>query len=149
MEAYRLGRIYNNALIVTEVTGGWGFSVEQELKRFRYPNLYTKKIWDRLSKKWTDKTGWDTTTKMRAHMLDTTERLIREKEIGVYSLRLVSELGTFVRDDRGRPAAQPGCNDDLVMSFAIGATVAADMPRQLKRLRKSEHRPHISSVTGY
>jgi hypothetical protein len=149
VEAYRLGRIYNNALLIPEVTGGWGFSVEQELKRLRYPNLYTRKILDRLSKKWTDRTGWDTTVKTRAYMLDTLERVIREREVGIYSLRLVSELGTFVRDDRGRPAAQPGCNDDLVMSFAIAVTVAVEMPRNVKRLRKREHQPHISSVTGY
>lgn len=149
VEAYRLGRIYNNALLVPEVTGGWGFSVEQELKRLRYPNLYTRKILDRLSKRWTDRTGWDTTVKTRAYMLDTLERVIREREVGIYSLRLVSELGTFVRDDRGRPAAQPGCNDDLVMSFAIAVTVAVEMPRSVRRLRQREHRPHISSVTGY
>ena len=148
-EAYRLGRIYNNALLVPEVTGGWGFSVEQELKRLRYQNMYTRKIMDRLSKKWTDRTGWDTTVKTRAYMLDTLERVIREKEVGIYSLRLISELGTFIRDDRGRPAAQPGCNDDLVMSFAIAVTVSAEMPRQIRRLRKKEHRPAISTVTGY
>jgi hypothetical protein len=149
VEAYRLGRIYNNALLVPEITGGWGFSVEQELKRLRYPNLYTRKILDRLSKKWTDRTGWDTTVKTRAYMLDTLERVIREREVGIYSLRLISELGTFVRDDRGRPAAQPGCNDDLVMSFAIAVTVAAEQPRNVKRLRREEHRPRISTVTGY
>lgn len=149
VEAYRIGRIYNNALIVPEVTGGWGFSVEQELKRLRYPNLYTKKILDRLSRQWTDRTGWDTNVKTRAHMLDTLERLIREKEIGLYSIRLIPELGTFVRDDAGRPAAQPGCNDDLVTSAAIGFTVAVDMPRQLRKLRREEHRPTTSSVTGY
>ena len=60
------------------------------------------------SKKWTDRTGWDTTQKTRAHMLDTLERVLREREIGLYSLRAVAELGTFVRDDAGRPAAQPG-----------------------------------------
>lgn len=148
-EAYRIGRVYNNALIVPEVTGGWGFSVEQELKRLRYPNLYTKKILDRLSRQWTDRTGWDTTVKTRAHMLDTLERLIREKEIGIYSIRLVPELGTFIRDDAGRPAAQPGCNDDLVVSMAIAATVAVDMPRQLRKLKPDHHRPAVSSVTGY
>lgn len=148
-ESYRIGRIYNNALIVPEVTGGWGFSVEQELKRLRYPNLYTKRIMDRLSRKYTDRTGWDTTMKTRAHMLDTLERLIREKEIGIYSLRLIPELGTFVRDDAGRPAAQPGCCDDLVISFAIAATVAVDQPRQLRKLKKEAHRPAVSSITGY
>ena len=149
VECYRLGRIYNNALIVPEVTGGWGFSVEQELKRLRYSNLYTKRILDRLTRKWTDRTGWDTTVKTRAHMLDTLERVLREKEFGLYSLRTVSELGTFVRDDAGRPAAQPGCNDDLVISLAIAVTVAVEQPRQLKRLVAERHVPSTSSVTGY
>lgn len=148
-ESYRIGRIYNNALIVPEVTGGWGFSVEQELKRLRYPNLYTKRVLDRLSRKWTDRTGWDTTLKTRAHMLDTLERLLREREIGLYSIRAIPELGTFVRDDAGRPAAQPGCNDDLVISLAIGFTVAVDQPRQLRKLRREPHRPAVSSITGY
>lgn len=148
-EAYRIGRIYNNACIVPETTGGWGFSVDQELKRLRYPNPYTRKLWDRLSKKWTDRTGWDTTVKTRAHMLDTLERVIRERELGIHSLRTVGELGTFVRDDAGRPAAQPGTNDDLVVSLAIGVTVAADMPRELRKVRQRPHRPAVSSVTGY
>ena len=149
VEAYRIGRIYNNALIVPEVTGGWGFSVEQELKRLRYPHLYTKRVLDRLSKKFTDKTGWDTTMATRAHMLDTLERLIREKEIGLYSIRAIPELGTFVRDDAGRPAAQKGCHDDLVISLAIAFTVAVDQPRQLRKLKPQPHRPTVSSVTGY
>ena len=149
VECYRLGRIYNTALIVPEVTGGWGFSVEQELKRLHYPNLYTRKILDRLSKKWTDRTGWDTTVKTRAHMLDTLERVLRERELGLYSLRTVSELGTFVRDDAGRPAAQPGCNDDLVVSLAIAVTIAAELPRQLRRQRQEVYQPSVSSVTGY
>lgn len=148
VEAYRLGRIYNDALIVPEVTGGWGFSVEQELKRLRYPRLYTKKILDRLTKRWTDKTGWDTTVKTRAHMLDTLERVIREKELGLYDLVTVNELGTFVRDDSGKPQAQPGCNDDLVIALAIAVTVAVDMPRQLRHVKETEHKPQFS-VTGY
>lgn len=149
VECYRLGRIYNDALIIPEVTGGWGFSVEQELKRLRYPKLYTKRILDRLTKKWTDRTGWDTTMKTRAHMLDTLERVLRERELGLYSLRAVAECGTFVRDDAGRPAAQPGCNDDLVISLAIAVTVALEQPRQLKRQRQQPHQPSVSSVTGY
>ncbi len=148
-EAYRLARIYNDALIVPEVTGGCGFSVEQELKRIGYWRLYTKKVLDRISRKWTDRTGWDTTMKTRAYMLDTLERLLREKEVGLYSLRLVAELGTFVRDEKGRPAAQPGCHDDLVIAIAIAVTVATEQPRSLRRLRPRQHHPATSAVTGY
>jgi len=149
-EVYRIGRVYNNALAVPEITGGWGFTVEQELKRYRYPNVYTRRILDRLSKKWTDRTGWDTTVKTRAHMLDTLDRVLREGEFEMEDLPTVNELATFIRNkDKGwKPEAQPGCHDDIVMALAIAVTVAADMPRQLIKLKPEPYRP-LSTVAGY
>ena len=148
IEAYRLGRFYNNALAVPEITGGWGFTIEQELKRLHYPNLYTRRILDRLSKKWTDKTGWDTTARTRAHMLDTLERVLRERELGLFSLRAVNELATFVYGKNNKPEAQQGCNDDLVVALAIAVTVALDMPKQLRKPAQPIYEPQFSA-TGY
>ena len=130
VEAYRLGRLYNDALIVTELTGGWGLAVEQVLKSYRYPRLYTKRVIDRLSQKWTDRTGFDTTQRMRNLVLEALETALRERELGLYSLRAINEMGTFVYSDKEKAEAQPGCNDDLVMALAIGVKVAADMPRK-------------------
>jgi hypothetical protein len=149
IEAYRLGRVYNNALAAPEVTGGWGFTVDQELKRYRYIPTFTRKRFDRIARKWTDFTGWDTTVKTRAHMLDTLDRVLREGDFFLEDMAVVNELATFVRNEVGKPEAQPGCNDDLVMSLAIAVTVAADMPRTLIRMKQTEHRPAVSSVTGY
>ena len=149
VEAYRLGRVYNNALSVPEITGGWGFTVEQELKRFHYPNPFTRKVLDRLSRKWTDRTGWDTTMKTRAHMLDTLNRVLEEGELEMHDLAIVNELATFVRGDNGKPEAQPGCNDDLCMALAIAVTVASDQPRTITRLKPQQYRPAVSGVTGY
>lgn len=148
LEVYRAGRVYNTALAVPEITGGWGFTIEQELKRLHYPNLYTRKILDRLTKKWTDKTGWDTTSRTRAHMLDTLDRVLREQEFGLYSLRALAELATFVYGRNDKPEAQEGMNDDLVVSLAIAVTVALDLPKQVKRLRQPVHRPTYAA-TGY
>jgi hypothetical protein len=148
VEAYRAGRVYQNALAVPEITGGWGFTIEQELKRLHYPNLYTRRILDRLSKKWTDRTGWDTTVKARAHMLDTLDRLLRERELGLYGHRTLTELGTFVYAPNNKPEAQEGMNDDLVIALAIAVTVAADMPRQLRKLKPESHHAQFAA-TGY
>lgn len=148
LEMYRMGRIYNNAYAVPEVTGGWGFAVDQELKKLRYPNPYTKRVLDRLTRKWTDRTGWDTTMKSRVHMLSVLEQAIREQELGIYSLRTVSELGSFVWSEREKPEAQPGCHDDLVMALAIAVTVAVSMPRQLRRQREQPHQAQFAA-TGY
>jgi hypothetical protein len=144
-EAYRIGRLYNDALAVPEITGGWGFTVDQELKRFRYPKTYTRTVWDRISKKWTDRTGWDTTTRTRAHMLDTLERVIREREFGLNSYKAVGEMATFVYQEKERgytkPEAQPGCNDDLVMSLAIAVTIALSLPRELRKRKRTAPKP--------
>lgn len=146
-EAYRLGRIYNNALIVPELSGGWGLAVEQVLKRLRYPKLYTRRTMDRLSQKFTDRTGWDTTTRTRMVILESLETAIREREFGLYSLRALNEMGTFVYSDKEKAEAQPGCNDDLVMALAIGVHIASTLPRQLKRPVEKPHVPQF--VTGY
>ena len=71
VEAYRIGRVYNDAVVAPEITGGWGFTITNELKRLRYPRLYTRRIRDRLSDRWTDVLGWDTNKKTRMVMLDT------------------------------------------------------------------------------
>lgn len=148
LEAYRLGRIYNNAVAVPELTGGWGFAVQQELQRLRYPSIYTRKVLDRLTKKWTDKLGWDTTTKSRQYMLDTLERVLREQEFGLYGLRSVLELGSFVFDKNNKPQAQDGENDDLVMALAIAVTVALELPKEIRRPVEKPHVPRFGA-TGY
>jgi len=148
LEAYRIGRVYNHALVVPEITGGWGFTIVRELERLGYGRIYTRPVMDRIHKQWTDKLGWDTTSKTRAVMLDTLERMLREGEFELRGERTLAELLTFVRDDLGRPAAQPGCCDDLVITLAIGATICDQMPRQLRRVKEQEYQPAFAA-TGY
>ena len=148
VEAYRAGRVFNNATAIPEVTGGWGFSVIQELQRLHYPSTYTRRIMDRITKKWTDKLGWDTTANSRAHMLDSLYRVLNEREFGLYGVRSVNELATFVYGKNNKPEAQDGCNDDLVVALAIAVTVAIDRPREVKRPRIQRRDP-IFSATGY
>jgi hypothetical protein len=145
-EAYRIGRLYNNAMIVTELTGGWGLAVEQVLKRYRYPRLYTRRVIDRLSQKWTDRTGFDTSVRTRNLVLESLETALRERELRIYSLRLVNELGTFVYSERDRPEAQPGCNDDLVLAMAIGVHVATTMPREMRRKVEKQYVPTLAAA---
>lgn len=147
-EAYRIGRIYNDAYIVPEVTGGWGLAVEQVLKRMRYPRIYLKRTFDRLSQKFTDKTGFDTTVRMRMVVLEMLETAVRERELGLYSLRTLGEMGTFVYSDREKPEAQPGHNDDLVLALAIGVKVVTDLPRTLRKVKEDKYVPQFE-LTGY
>jgi hypothetical protein len=150
VEAYRIGRIYNDALIVPETTGGWGFTIVKELQdRLRYRRVYTRSVLDRRTRKLTDKLGWDTNRNTRPLMLDTLERVLRERQFRLRSERTLLELYNFIRDDDGKPAARSGTNDDLVIALAIGVLMCEQMPRQLRKVVEKPHQPAISSVTGY
>lgn len=146
--AYRLGRIYNDALVVCEITGGWGFAVDQKLRELRYPKPYTRRVVDRLTKKFTDKLGFDTTKQSRPMILSELEEAIRERSLDIYSLRTLNELSSFVWSEKGKAEAQPGAHDDLVMSLALAVYVAGTMPKELRRVREEPHRPMVSA-TGY
>jgi hypothetical protein len=145
-EAYRIGRLYNNAMIVPEVTGGWGYAVDQVLKRYKYPRLYTRRVLDRLSQRWTDRTGFETQTRTRMLVLEALETVLREQEFGLYSLRTVNELGTFVYSERDKPEAQPGCNDDLVLALAIGVYVTTTLPREIRRKTEKPYQPAFAAA---
>jgi hypothetical protein len=148
LEAYRAGRVFNNATAVPEITGGWGFSVIQELTRLHYPRTYTRSVMDRLSRKFTTKLGWDTTKGMRAHMLDTLYRVLSEREFGLYDVKTAAELSSFVYGRNDKPEASDGGNDDLVVALAIAVTVVVDRPRQVRRPVDDLRRP-VFAATGY
>ena len=67
--------------------------------------------------------GFATTSRTRQTMLDAL------KDVAEYELQLIGdfetlgEMLTFVRDEKGRPAAEEGEHDDLVMSLAIAHAI--------------------------
>ncbi len=157
VEAARAGWVYNTALIAPEVTGGWGFSVVQALEKLKYPRLYTRRVEDRLAKQWTDRLGWDTSTATRAFMLDKLEEVVRERQLGLRSARLLTEMAAFVWPQekrgggpyKGVPQAQPGTNDDLVMALAIAVAVTVKLPRELRRPRETPPTRSFPAIPGY
>jgi phage terminase large subunit len=155
VEAYRAGRVFNNAVVAPEITGGWGLTIATELQRLHYPAIYTRRILDRRTKRWTDKLGWDTTTSTRPMMLDTLERVLREEELELHGERTLAELQTFVRGrkrgqtaDTGKPEAQPGTTDDLVITLAMAVTLREQLPRQLRRPMEKRREP-VLAATGW
>lgn len=146
--AYRLGRVYNDALIVCEVTGGWGFAVDQKLRDMRYPKPYTRRVVDRLTKRFTDKLGFDTTKQSRNNILSELEESVRDGSLKVFGPRTLGEMAAFVVGDKDKAEAQPGAHDDLVMSLALAVYVAGTLPKELRRVREEPHRPQVAA-TGY
>jgi hypothetical protein len=125
-KAVEIALEYNSALLVIENTGV-GFSTCSHAKQLGYVNIYYTPKDD------TEETmmnidiideekmtiGFTTSTKTRDKVLSALREARLDGSLKVRSRRAHSEFKTFIWK-RGKPQAQSGRNDDLLMSLAIG-----------------------------
>lgn len=134
---------YNGALIVVEVTGGWGTSIVQRLARdYRWARMYQRDAPESRTAKRMERLGWSTDVKTKPLVIDRMTELLRDGVDGICSRRLAGQFLTYVRDERGRTKPEAGKLADLLMAFAIGQTVAGQRPL------KSDRKPGATSSTG-
>lgn len=133
-ECDRVGRQYNNALMVVE-SNAVGLAVLEHLKLLAYPNLfYSKKgakAGDRLgdpgnaaegSMSPSYVHGISTQGTNRSFMLNKLDELMRSRAMTLRSIRFRTEMETFIWNN-GRPEAKGGKRDDLIMAAAFAAWV--------------------------
>lgn len=117
---------YNSALLVIENTGV-GFSTCSHAKQLGYVNIYyTPKDDSEETMMNVDiideekmTIGFTTSTKTRDKVLSSLREARLDGSLKVRSRRAHSEFKTFIWK-RGKPQAQSGRNDDILMSLAIG-----------------------------
>ena len=114
-----IGEHYNSALIGVEVNNH-GLSTVQKLRDIFYTNLY-KRIngYDEDFEEPTSHLGWKTDMRTKRVALDSLAMLIREGINLDKDKVFIEEAFSFVRDERGRMAAEIGAHDDTVMAKAI------------------------------
>jgi hypothetical protein len=119
---------YGNAMLVIE-NNNIGFTVAQRIAEMGYKNLYYS---NKSTHEYVNPNaaygnsnvvpGFTTSVKTRPLIIAKLDEIIRNKGITINSARLVRELEKFIWVN-GRPEAQKGYNDDLVMSLAIACWV--------------------------
>lgn len=119
---------YNNAILAIENTG-LGFAAVQSAIDMNYQNIYYSDRMNVIDEaailRWNNSTnankvpGFTTSAKTRPYVVSKVELYIREKLFKFYSNRLYSQLQVFLWIN-GKPQAQTGYNDDLVMALGIG-----------------------------
>ena len=117
-ELVKLGKYYNYAFLGVEANNH-GLTTLTAIKKLEYWNLFFSKTYDKINESSTKKVGWYTNLKTKPLMIDKLTQFIREKYLGIYSDMLISEMFTYIIDDKGGTNAQEGCNDDIVMATAI------------------------------
>lgn len=116
-QVYCLGRHYNNALIAIE--SNFSTYPNRELERLRYPRLYMREQMDTFTGALKKTYGFQTTKTSRPVIIANLVQVVRESIALLNDPDTLTEMLTFVRDERGRPSAQQGAHDDCVMALAI------------------------------
>jgi len=118
---------YNNALLVVE-NASIGWSTIQTIIDRGYTNFYYSPKSgevraDSYFEQYMDTSkmtpGFTMSSRTRPMVISKFQESISDKGVTFYSKRLLEEMRTFIWRN-GRPEAQQGYNDDLVMSFGIG-----------------------------
>lgn len=132
--------LYNLGLYIKKKTGDFpllaverniGQGTIEKLRDLGYPldKLYRQKTFDRVAQKEEERIGWQTTSANRRKMLDTLAMVIRNKELKIYDKALISEMLTFVIQERtGEPRPESGTFSDLIMAAAISYQMLSEYP---------------------
>lgn len=143
-----LGRYFNKAYMMVE-RNNHGLTTLRKLQELGYPRLSNEKQMDyAYGDRDIKRVGWLTTTKTKPVIIDGLARAVMTDASGIQDSDLVSELRTYVVDDKGRTNAQKGCFDDRVMAYAIALHGVTNMPRRGPVTYINSHHP-IDEVIGY
>lgn len=124
-DLFLLGKFYNMALIAVEITGGHGLSVVNWLRDNGYTSLYQRRVYDKVSRNFVNRLGWETSKRTKPYMIDTLRAAFYNGEVIINNPDTLREMLTFIKDGNKLEAAQ-GAHDDRVISIGIAAVVRKD-----------------------
>lgn len=123
---YKWGKLYGDAFVVIDITGGMGVATSRKLQEYNYKNIYieginTQNVWEYNSKLMDKIPGLNFNNK-RVQIIAAFEEHLRNGFI-IHSDRLLNELNTFVYIN-GRPDHMKGAHDDSIMSLSMGLYIS-------------------------
>lgn len=132
LDLEQLGRHYNGALLAVERgvgadSGGEGGTVLLTLVNQKYPNIYKHKEWWKRDRQTAlqllVQEGFPMTPRTRPVVLNKLRYIIENNPELIHDPLLLKEAMLFVRNEKGRPAAQEDSHDDMVIASAIAQGV--------------------------
>jgi hypothetical protein len=146
-ELNRVGREYNNAMMVVE-SNNHGLVTITVLKQLFYPTLYFRPAkFESISSPWSDKLGWKTTVMTRPLLIDDLNKVLRDAEITLHSKEILDEMNVFIYDKTNAMTPQEGFHDDCIFATGIayqGFKVLYDKP-----LNQLDYEDHLPSSFNY
>ncbi len=144
--AVDLCKQYGKAKLVIEINK-WASETEDTtslldsiLRKIKYPNLYKRKFYDRMSNQWSEKPGFHTNTATKKLIVDRIKKSINENEnIKINDAEIIKEMKTYViaksKTGRTQYQAQEGCKDDRVMTYGICLVIDEELPKPKEEVK--------------
>lgn len=139
---YKYGNLYQ-AYTIIDITGGMGVSTVMKLLEMGYKYLHyddpkSRSLSEKYAKtlyKQGDKVPGYNVGNSRVQMVSDLEEHIRENKTIIRSVRLISELKTFVYRN-GRPDHMDGYHDDIIMALAMPIFIVQTTFKKLESIKK-------------
>lgn len=122
-QMFCLGKYYSSKLDKKEALIGIEANFDsypiKELQRMGYRNQYVRMREDKYTGQSAKSFGFRTDSITRPLIISELVEIVREHVDTINDKETLEEMLTFVRNEKGRPEAQEGAHDDLVMGLAI------------------------------
>ena len=122
-ELYKLGRYFNNALVVPEIEGP-GHTTVGILIGLNYPNIFRRRKVDRTTHSNVPTYGWSTTAHNKELAIGWLLQNVVSRDLCIHDHHTFMEMRDYVTQENGGygPADEKHGHDDTVMAMAIALT---------------------------
>ena len=141
-QMYCLGNYYNEALIGIEANFDT-FPIKKLLE-MGYDKQFVREKEDTYTGKVVKAFGFRTDRITRPLILSMLQAIINGHIELINDKETLEEMLVFVRNEKGRPEAQEGCHDDLVMALAIAYYIRTQQSYEVKiekKIKLKEYNP--------
>ena len=145
-QMYCLGMYYNEALIGIEAN--FDTYPIRKLTELGYKKQYIRDKVDTFTGKLTKAYGFKTDKRTRPLILSELQSIVNDHIDWINDKETLEEMLVFVRNEKGRPEAQEGCHDDLVMALAIAYHIREQQEMTVK-IDKHELEYNIMKDFGF
>lgn len=135
-QIYCLGTYYNNALVGLE--NNYSTYPTKKLKEYDYPKMYIREVEDNIAEVIQDKYGFLTTKATRPIILAMLKEIFRDNISYINDLDILYEGLVFIKNEKGRPEAEQGKHDDLIMGLAITYYIRTQQSFIVEKIEKEE-----------
>ena len=139
---YSYAKLYNDAFVVVDCTGGQGDATILTMLQMGYKNLYYEDMSQKLyttqnitknQDGYADKLPGFHFQGNRYPVLSNFASMVRFNEIKIRSHRVINELQTWIFDKNGKMIHQASAHDDLICAFAMALFVMRYTVNRIER----------------